>query len=208
MGCVRVAISDLIPPEGLFVSGLCHEGGGTVVLISPDEPGFWPVFVASAEYADGQPDPMDRWSKRVIGNWAGRIGGRALFPSDGPPYPAFNRWALASGRFWQSPVGMLVHRRMGLFASFRGALILPGHLPLAPGTASPCDTCHAPCRTACPAGAFSPSYDPPACHAFLDLPAGSDCMSQGCHVRRACPISQDCGRLPKQSAWHMRQFHT
>lgn len=201
MGC------DLTPPEGLFVSGLCHEGGGTVLLLSPDEPGFWPIFTDSAEYADGTPDPMDRWSRRVIGVWAGQIGGRAIFPSDGPPYPPIFRWALDSRRFWQSPVGMLVHARMGLFTSFRGAVILTDALPLAAPAPSPCDDCPRPCLTACPAGAFTPAYQVPECHAWLDLPQGKDCLTSGCRVRRACPLSRDCGRLPEQSAWHMRQFH-
>lgn len=199
---------DLSPPEGLFISGHCGHEDGTVLLISPDEPGFWPLFTSSAEYADGAPDPMDRWSKRVIGAWAVAIGGRAVFPSDGPPYPPIFRWALASHSFWQSPVGMLVHRRMGLFTSFRGAVILSRRLPPSEISASPCDTCPRPCLTACPAHAFTPAYQVADCHAWLDRPEGKDCLRTGCGVRRACPISKDCGRLPEQSAWHMRQFHT
>ncbi|MDO5703536.1 MAG: ferredoxin [Paracoccus sp. (in: a-proteobacteria)] len=200
-------VFDLSPPEGLCITGLAPEGDGTAALISPDEPGFWPVFTASAEYGDRQPDPLDRWSKRVIGVWAGRLGARAVYPSDGPPFPPFASWALASGRCFSSPVGMLVHDRMGLFISFRGALILPAPPPEMIGRTSPCITCHRPCLTACPAGAFRPAYDPAACHAHLNEPAGQDCLSMGCIVRRACPISQGCGRLPQQSAWHMRAFH-
>ena len=58
----------------------------TLVLLGPGEPGFWATVIATAEFADGQPDPLDRWSRRVIGGWADRIGARALFPFDGPPY--------------------------------------------------------------------------------------------------------------------------
>ncbi|WP_232962485.1 ferredoxin [Paracoccus tegillarcae] len=207
MGCNLTAA-----PEGLFISGHCRIGDAAIALISPDEPGFWDIFTASAELGDGAPDPMDRWSKRVIGAWAARLGGRAVFPSDGPPYPDFVQWALASGRFWQSPVGMLVHDRMGLFASFRGAIILPNALAVtlpagAHDTPSPCETCPAPCLSACPADAFTPAYQVARCHDWLDRSGKKDCMSQGCGVRRACPISQGCGRLPQQSAWHMRQFH-
>lgn len=209
MGCGKATVgSELTPPEGLFVSGHVPSDGETILLISPDEPAFWPIFTASPEYADALPDPMDRWSARVIGDWAQRIGARAVFPSDGPPYPGFFDWALASHRFWQSPVGMLVHDHMGLFASFRGAVILPRHLPLPPHSPSPCSACAAPCLTACPASAFTPAYQVARCHDWLGRPDGQDCMTQGCHVRRACPISQGCGRLPEQSAWHMRQFHT
>ena len=46
------------------------EGVATLVLLGPLEPGFWPTFTASAEYADGRADPLDRWSARVIGTLA------------------------------------------------------------------------------------------------------------------------------------------
>ena len=200
-------VSDLRPPVGLLVSGMCHDGGDTIALISPDEPEFWGIFTDSPEYGDGEADPMDRWSRRIIGNWAATIDGCALFPSD-PPYPPFVDWALASGRMWSSPLGMLVHDRMGLFISFRGAVRVRGQLPLPPATTSPCTACPAPCLSACPVGAFDGgSYDTLACHDWLDSPAGSDCLIAGCLARRACPISNGCGRLPQQSAWHMRQFH-
>ncbi|MDO5613610.1 MAG: ferredoxin [Paracoccus sp. (in: a-proteobacteria)] len=201
------AVSDLIPPAGLCITGHAPADGGAAVLVSPDEPGFWSLFTASPEYGDGLPDPMDRWSKRIIGTWAAELGVPAVFPSDGPPYPPFAAWALASGRCFSSPIGMLVHDRMGLFISFRGALILPQPPPESPAQPSPCAKCHQPCLTACPAGAFRPAYDTRACHAHLNQIAGQDCLSMGCIARRACPISQGCGRLPEQSAWHMRAFH-
>lgn len=197
----------LIPPEGLFVAGLCHQGNSTIALIAPEEPRFWRLFTASREYADGQPNPMDRWSRRVISAWAEGIGAKPLFPSDGPPFAPFIEWALASGRCWSSPTGMLVHDRMGLFISFRGALMLSGHVRLVPPAPNPCTDCDKPCLSACPVDAFAEGYTPAICHDFLSGMDGADCLSQGCAVRRACPLSKGCGRLPEQSAWHMRQFH-
>lgn len=77
-----------------------------------------------------------------------------------------------------------------------------------PPVARPCETCAAPCLTACPVGALTGAgYDLPACHAFLDRPEGAECLSAGCLVRRACPLSQSYARLPEQSGYHMRQFH-
>lgn len=194
--------------ERLFVAGMVHEGDETVVLLSPDEPGFWAHVTVQPEFADGAPDPLDRWSKRVIGALAELLGGRALFPSDGPPYAPFFDWALRSGTAWQSPIRLMVHARMGLWASFRGALLIPGLLPLPEPTEPPCPSCTAPCLRACPVGALGAAgYDVPACHAFLDTPEGENCLSSGCLARRACPISESYGRLEAQSAWHMRQFH-
>ena len=199
--------AELSPPPGLMISGTCEEAGDTIVLIAPDEPDFWAIFTDSSEYGDGLANPMDRWSRRVIGAWADAIGAEALFPSD-PPYPPFVAWALRSGRVWSSPTGMLVDARMGLFVSYRGALRLQSPPASAAPILSPCTDCAAPCLTACPVDAFvRGGYDTDACHRFLDTRDGGICLSGGCLARRACPISKGCGRLPEQSAWHMRQFH-
>ncbi len=182
-------------------------GTRTLLLIGPAEPGFWPHLTAQPEW-DGQPDPVDRWSRRVIGRLACDLGAKALFPFGGPPYHPFYAWALRSGQVWDSPVRLLVHARQGLMVSFRGALALKEAIDLPPLANRPCETCPAPCLTACPAGALTGTgYDLPACHGFLDQPEGQDCMTAGCQVRRACPLSQSYARLPEQSAYHMRRFH-
>lgn len=204
------ALEDLAgraEPHGLIVMGALHEDGQTLVLLGAG-PGFWPVFIASPEHADGAPDPIDRWSRRVIGALA--QGARAVFPFDGPPYAPFLAWARASGAAWDSPVGMLVHDRAGLMISYRGAVILPRELPLPPRpAASPCTACAAPCATACPVDALNAArgYDVAACHAFLDTEDGQDCLTQGCLARRVCPVSESFGRDPAQSAFHMTAFH-
>ena len=208
------AIADRAAAHGLQLLGhapLLAEDGldpayRSLVLLGPDEPGFWPLFTASAEYADGAADPLDRWSARVIGGIAEAAGGQALFPFGGPPYHPFIGWALRSGRAWQSPVGLLVHETAGLFVSFRGAIALPDPAPDAPGRGSPCDHCAAqPCRTACPVDAFGGgAYDVPACKAHLARGAGAPCRG-GCLVRRACPVG--AGQRPAlQSAFHMEAF--
>lgn len=181
---------------------------GTLVLLGPREPDFWAHVTASPEFEDGEPDPMDRWSARVIGRIAAQVGGTAFFPFGDPARP-FISWALRSGRAWSSPVGLLVHDTAGLMVSYRGAVLVPERLELPPTGASPCETClEQPCLTACPVGALdAEGYDLPACHAFLDTSAGTTCMTGGCQVRRACPVSRTYGRLPAQSAYHMGQFH-
>lgn len=197
---------------GLLVMGALRRGAenrpGTTVILGTG-PKFWPVFAASAEYADGAPDPIDRWSKRVIGVIAAEARATCSFPSDGPPYPPFIRWALDTGRFFSSPVGMMVHDTVGLMISIRGALHLDTLWPEDPEPAgSPCETCHAPCMTACPVGALGGgAYDVEACHNHLDRPEGQTCMMQGCAARRACPVSSGAHRRPEQSALHMRAFH-
>jgi epoxyqueuosine reductase len=155
------------------------SGTRTLLMLGPSEPGFWAHLQAQPEWGD--PDPVDRWSRRVIGRMACDLGAKALFPFGGPPYHPFYKWALRTGRVWDSPVRLLVHSGQGLMVSFRGALALKEVVEVPRPADRPCDGCPAPCLTACPSG--------------------------GCLVRRACPVSQSYARLPEQSAYHMRQFH-
>jgi len=205
-------IADAIAPHGLMVMG--HDGAR--VLIGTDA-AWWSVFTKSPEYRDQARDPVDRWSKRIIGQLAKQIGTEAHFPSDGPPYAPFIAWALGTGRFWQSPTGMMIHDTAGLMISIRGALTLTRPLPdTTPDTApettpdvSPCETCTGrPCVSVCPVNALNAEtpYDVPACKTYLDTTAGTDCMSKGCKVRRACPVSQRFARPEAQSAFHMKAF--
>ncbi len=200
--------------ERLDVFGLLHAepddgiGEGTIVLLGPAEPGFWPHVTASPEFGDGKADPLDRWSARVIRRIATGAGGRALLPFGTPARP-FTRWALRSGHAFVSPVLLLVHARAGLFVSYRGAILLPELLELPKPPPRPCDTCEGkPCLAACPASALvNDRYDLSACHAYLDTEAGKDCMSRGCAVRRSCPLGRNYPRMERQSAHHMKAFH-
>jgi epoxyqueuosine reductase len=206
-------IDALLAPHHLTILGGFHAEPGddlpvgtqTLLMIGPAE-GFWAHVTAQPEWGDA--DPIDRWSRRVIGTVACDLGAKALFPFGGPPYSPFQRWALRTARMWQSPVRLLVHDTQGLWVSFRGALALKERLDLPAPPSRPCDTCAAPCLTACPVGALNETgYDVPACHSYLSTDAGQTCMTDGCIVRRTCPVSQGYARIPEQSAYHMRQFH-
>lgn len=204
--------------SGLIVMGALHPArvpvkqleSGTLILLGPGK-GFWPAFCAAPEYDDAQRDPVDRWSRRVIGALAQTFDAQAHFPFGGPPYAPFIDWAQKSGRAYTSPTGMLVHDIVGLMISYRGALHLEAEIAIPPATGqSPCLSCSGqPCTTACPVGALAADhgYDLAACHDFLDSAAGTDCMERGCAVRRACPLSAGAGRSDAQSALHMRSFH-
>ena len=186
-------ISDL-EGHGLRVSGIVTPSADdnlpdwatALVLISPSEPDFWSYFCASQEWLDGQRDPVDRWSKRVLEQIAAKYDGVAYFPFGG----AF----LADGT-------------AGLFTSFRGAIALR-KAPEVKLASPPCPTCAAkPCVTACPTSALTPDgYDVAACHGFLSGRDGADCLKGGCRVRRACPVGTP-QRPPEQSAYFMSEFH-
>ena len=206
--------------EGLFVSGVVADGGDTVLLLSPDEPRYWDILRAAPEWRDGSPNPVDRWSLRVIGALAEALGGEPLFPFGGPPWHPFYTWALAGGRAVASPVSLLADAERGLWISYRGAIRVRefedefalrsrsrDRDPIPASGSDPCSPCPAPCRTACPVNALTEKgYDVAACHGYLDTEAGADCLTGGCLVRRACPVGRD--RRPTElAAYHMGVFH-
>ena len=87
--------------EGIAVTGAfitqdgdgAPEGVGAICLLGADGDRMWGIFSLSPEAVDGQPDPLDRWSRRVIEGLAARLNAVALFPFGGPPYQPFQRWA-------------------------------------------------------------------------------------------------------------------
>lgn len=198
-------IAARVAPHGLMVMG--HAGRR--VLIGTDA-GWWDIFTQSPEYRTKVKDPVDTWSKRIMGAIAKDLGAQALFPSDGPPYAPFIAWALATGQFWQSPTGMMIHEKAGLMISLRCALEFIEEFQSVPAGTDPCASCATkPCTSTCPVGALSADamYDVPSCKAYLDTPGGAACMSGGCLARRACPVSQSFARPEAQSAFHMKAFH-
>ena len=190
-------------------SDRCPDGGRTLIMLGPREPGFWPLVSAEPEFTDNEPDPLDRWSRRIIDGLARQLRAKPVYPFGGPPYHPFFSWALRTGRCWQSPVQFLVHDVAGLFVSYRGALLFSEEILLpAPNGDSPCQSCrHQPCRTACPVEAVSDGhYDATACRSHVGSPAGTACLDLGCQVRRSCPVSESYGRLPAQSRFHQAAF--
>lgn len=206
---LRQALADeRLMPLGHFAIDASDDlplQSGTVIMVGPDEPTFWPHFTRSPIYHDGQPDPLDRWSQAVLDPLAAAFDAHALYPFGGPPWHPFYSWALRTGRAWASPIRFLIHDAAGLFVSYRAALAVPWDMPPDTGT-RPCDTCpDQPCATACPVDALKNGYDVDACKAWLDRPDGAACTTMGCAARRACPVGQG-RRLPEQAAFHMEAF--
>jgi len=169
----------------------------------------WPAFANSLEANDGAADPLDRWSRRVIGDLACEYDGVAFFPSGEPRLP-FQRLAMRGESVHASPIGLLIHRSWGLWHAYRGALVLPERLavPAITPSVAPCATCATkPCLSACPVGAFSSSgFDIGACTAHIESPAGTDCLNLGCRARRACPIGTASTYGADQARFHQRAF--
>lgn len=178
----------------------------------------WTAFAASRFFADGLPDPMDRWSKSIGDALAQAHGGVAIYPSDGPPYAPFQQWARrAEPQLQTSPLLLQIHPSWGLWHALRFALVLPAvgaadarelHVPQVASGADICLACDGqPCLQACPVYAFTPGrYDVAACADHLHRPEGAQCMQHGCQARRACPVAAPLRYEPAHAAFHMQAF--
>lgn len=180
-----------------------------VLIVGSLSNALFELFRTSAEAADGLPDPLDRFTRRVLSALADGEGLGIVFPFDGPPHHPFQRWTLRAGSFSRSPMGVLAHRAFGPWAGLRAALLSVEPLTASAdaGTDGPCPACHdAPCLSACPAGALSQSgYDVPRCLAYLRADPAAPCHD-GCLARHACPFGRSHAQSAAAGRFHMRSF--
>ena len=135
-----------------------------------------------------------------------------IYPS-GPALAAlpFQRMAFRSEPVHQSPIGLLIHERWGLWHAYRGALVLPRAIELPPARAErpPLRELREPSHASRPArfGAFRPDgFDLDACVGHVLSVAGRECRERGCLARRACPVGTEFRYGEQQMQFHMRAF--
>lgn len=218
-------IRAVLAPHGIFLRGTVVFSDGepapllnggararSVVLLGNIGGSLWEPFSrwrAVPENADVA-NPLDAWSKALIGPLAERLAATAYFPSD-PPWQPFQQWATRAESLKPSPLGILVHPVYGLWHGYRGALGFAHSVES--GTLSsehPCERCaEKPCLTACPAGAVSPTgFDVASCRSYLRTSEGHEtCLAGGCMARAACPVGIDYRYPPAQLAFHMAALH-
>ncbi|MDP6968309.1 MAG: ferredoxin [Gammaproteobacteria bacterium] len=199
-------LSQLATPKSLQSA---YPWAKSLLLIGQGAQGYWRVFSQSAEYQDGQPDPIDRWSLRIGDTVANTNGGVALYPFTGPPYWPFLAWSQTAGDTGASRLGLHLHRTYGLWHSYRFALLLPAAPKPITTKAyqAPCSRCEQPCVDQCPVDAFADpgNYQVDACrHLILNQP-NNLCMTQGCQARLACPEGQGSHERA-QHQYHMQIF--
>ena len=182
----------------------------TVVLLGFTGGRQWPVFAASKEYADGRPNALDRWSRRVIDALGSHYGAVGRYPWGGPPWLPFQQWARRAEPVYGSPLGILIHPDYGLWHSYRGALCFRTRLalPEPDRRPSPCDCCAAkPCLGTCPVGAVAADrFNHRACAGHVASTAGADCVALSCRARRSCPVGASYRYGAAQSRFHMQAF--
>ncbi|MFD2058646.1 hypothetical protein ACFSQT_37875 [Mesorhizobium calcicola] len=190
--------------------GLSAGPAKAVLLVGQAGAAPWPHFLRWQEKQSRTiADPLDSWSREVIGAAAKAFGARAVSPSD-RPYLPFQQWAMRAEGLKPSPLGILMHPRYGLWHAYRGALLFEVELPLQAAATSPhlCDACvEKPCLKSCPVDAYSAQgFTHQSCLAHVRGANGEPCRSSGCLDRNACPYGMDYRYPPEVQAFHMAAF--
>ena len=216
-------IAKALSPHGLILRGGFHFApdetsptgpssapAKSVLLVGQAGSAPWPHFL---RWRQSQPqelsNPLDTWSREVIGAVAGEFGARAVSPSD-RPYLPFQQWAMRAEGLKPSPLGILMHPQYGLWHAYRGALLFDVEIPIqAPQEVIHlCDLCPGkPCLKSCPVGAYSPDgFAYQACLDHVRGPSGEPCRTGGCLDRNACPYGAAYRYLAGEQAFHMAAF--
>ena len=181
----------------------------SVILVGNTGSSYWPMFSQSAEFRDGEPNPLDRWSKRVAEQLEKEFALTPVYPFAGPPYYPFQQWAQRAEGLHQSPLGLMIHPEYGLWHSYRFGLLV-SRVTDQPTISinSPCESCELqPCLNTCPVDAFSSEgYDVDSCDSYLKHNADARCHQAGCLARLACPIGEAYRYDSAQQTFHLKAF--
>ncbi|WP_027167151.1 4Fe-4S dicluster domain-containing protein [Mesorhizobium sp. WSM3224] len=182
----------------------------SVLLVGQAGAAPWPYFQRwLGQQVEPTANPLDTWSREVIGQVAQAFGARAVSPSD-RPYLPFQHWAMRAERLKPSPLGILMHPTYGLWHAYRGALLFENEIspPEVHEAIHLCDICvEKPCLKSCPVDAYSgQGFAHEACLGHVRGPRGEPCRSGGCLDRNACPFGTDYRYPPEVQAFHMAAF--
>jgi len=186
------------------------EPAKAVLLVGQAGAAPWPHFLKWRQAkADDMANPLDTWSREVIGEIGSRFGARAVSPNDKPFLP-FQQWAMRAEGLKPSPLGILMHPRYGLWHAYRGALLFDVRISIQPPAEAIhlCDLCVGkPCMKSCPVGAHSESgFAYKSCVEHVRSPAGEACRERGCLDRNACPEGAGYRYPADAQAFHMAAF--
>ncbi|KQZ81948.1 hypothetical protein ASD64_09395 [Mesorhizobium sp. Root157] len=216
-------IEDALAAHGLIARGgfnfevaeaaptaLSGDPAKAVLLVGQAGAAPWPHFM---RWRQSKPrdlaNPLDTWSREVIGGIAERFGGRAVSPNDRPFLP-FQQWAMRAEGLKPSSIGVLLHPDYGLWHAYRGALLFDHEIEIqAPDKVIHlCDTCVGkPCLKSCPVDAYSEAgFAYQDCLAHVRGPTGEPCRSLGCFDRNACPYGTAYRYPAEVQAFHMAAF--
>jgi hypothetical protein len=199
-------ISSALSPHGLILRRGFNFGADES---APPGPSGAPARSVLLVGQASMKNPLDTWSRKIIGEVAEKFGARAVSPSS-RPYLPFQQWAMRAEGLKPSPLGILMHPQYGLWHSYRGALLFETELAIPPPEKPIhlCDLCIGkPCLKACPVGAYSESgFAYEACLSHVRGPDGALCRDRGCLDRNACPYGTEYRYPIDEQAFHMAAF--
>ncbi|MGI9364107.1 MAG: hypothetical protein ACR2O8_02905 [Rhizobiaceae bacterium] len=209
----EATIIAALEEQGLLGLGVFECEGHRAQLMGNVGSSLWPAFSTSDEYVDGRSDPMNRWTQRLVEAAVQLVEAdkvrevRYPFGDRVWPFQAYGRKAMAAE---QSPIGLLVSQKYGLWTAFRAVIVFNQQWVQSEPcrSDSPCETCsEKPCLNTCPIGAFSTDgHDYTACKSYVASDQGKTCRVGGCLARLACPVGKDYRYLQEHQAFHMRAF--
>ncbi len=212
----QLAASGLILRGGFNFSsdqaapvGPSGSAARSVLLVGQAGDAPWPHFLKWRKLqSEIVADPLDNWSRDVIGGVGVRFGARAVSPSDRPHLP-FQQWAMRAEGLRPSPLGILMHPVYGLWHAYRGALLFDVEVVIqeAEKPIHLCDLCVGkPCLKSCPVDAYSEAgFAHGECLTHV-RGQGKACREAGCLDRNACPHGTGYRYAPAVQAFHMAAF--
>lgn len=188
---------------------------GTVLVLGSGGREYWQhVQARNGKQGSGKGRPLQAYAVERIrdlagGLQAGGIGCRVVLPERDRSVN-FPQLAEAAGFGTVSPViATLLHPDYGPWVSVHGAVLVEG-APFGPvADASvvdrfqPCCTCERPCLQACPVGAHDGEGNS-SLHVCASHRHAGNC-SDGCSVRRACPVGAEHRYEPAEEAARQAQ---
>ena len=183
-------------------------GAAGTLIVGSGGPTFFDRFEGGPEASDGAPNPLDRYTKRVITRAVGAAlepGGVAHvvhFPFGVRPLIPFQRLGRAAGLGGPGPLGLQIHPTFGPWWAYRALIVLDRPLPAAAPPGDGCAGCDAPCVAACPAGAVARGgFDIVACQArrLVAEPCRLSCVA-----RITCVRGPEHRYRDEELAFHMR----
>jgi hypothetical protein len=169
---------------------------------------LWERMGSAGGTPPAEADPLDRLTERTLAPLLDLLRtadptAQSAFPFRHPrqlvPFLALTQH-LAWARI--TPMGILVHPRVGPWFAWRAALLtaLAPPLALTDSRESPCAACPAPCVTACPAQAVDKEgfrWGDCVDYRVREAPCRETCLA-----RQACPVGPDFRYGPDQLAYH------
>jgi epoxyqueuosine reductase len=188
-----------------------HEllpGADGALIVGSGGPAFFDRFEQGPEAADEAPNPLDRYTERVVT----RVVRDALqplgsahavhFPFGMRPLVPFQRLGRAAGLGGPGPLGLQIHPTFGPWWAYRALIVLDRALPAAAAPGDGCAGCDAPCVAACPAAAVARGgFDIVACQARRLV---AEPCRLSCAARIACVRGPAHRYRDQELAFHMR----